>query len=67
MRERSINDKILKIGKIFDFHARRMMGNMDDKELAFLYECSNDEKEDNGGRSMIIKLKLRTSKTLVKA
>ena len=40
---------------------------MDDKELAFLYECSNDEKEDNGGRSMIIKLKLRTSKTLVKA
>lgn len=28
---------------------------MDDKELAFLYECSNDEKEDNGGRSMIIK------------
>lgn len=22
---------------------------MDDKELAFLYECSNDEKEDNGG------------------
>ena len=28
---------------------------MDDKDLAFLYECSNDEKEDNGGRSMIIK------------